>query len=72
MFKSKTIATILSTFTTAIAELQKVETEQRVIANKKIAEMDAARLEGTAAIAEANRAAAIAAKFQKLVDAESI
>jgi hypothetical protein len=65
----KTTATILSTFTKTIADLQAVQATHLVLADKKAEAAHTALAAANAARAEAATAGAAAAKFQSLVDA---
>jgi hypothetical protein len=67
--KTKTTATILSTFTKTITDLLAVQTAHTAMADKKADEANAALNAANAARAEAATAGAVAQKFQNLVDA---
>lgn len=66
--KTKTTATILSTFNDTITALLKVQNDHTVIAEKKSEEAAVALRHAHAAREEATRAGAVALKFQNLVE----
>lgn len=72
MFKTNTVASILSAHTATINKLLAVQTAQTIVADKKAVEAEAANRAVAVARYEASRAGAIALKFQNLVDSESI